>query len=69
MLQGSSRGERLARELKTPRLFTEIIQGVFCLGSELPRVVMEHVLPSVVRTEAAKATFGCRPSGDGIFAN
>ena len=76
MLQSSSRGERLARGLKTLRFFSKIIQGAgmscllsFYSGSESPRVAMEHVLPSVVRTEAAKAAFGCRRSGDGIFAN
>ncbi len=39
----------------------------FCSGSESPRVAMEHVPPSVVRTEAAKETLGCRPSGEGFF--
>jgi len=74
MRMGSSRGERLARELKTPRFFTENIQGVgkscllsFRSGSESPRVSIEHVLPSVVRTEAAKIAMGCRPSRDGVF--
>jgi hypothetical protein len=73
MLQSSSRGERLSRELKL-RGFQDIIQGVdkscprsFRSGSESPRVVMEHVLPSVVLTEAAKASFGCRSLGDGVF--
>ena len=74
MLQGSSRGERLARGPKTPLVFTDIIQGAckscllsFRSGSESPRVAMEHVPPSVVRTEAAKAALGCRPAGDGVF--
>jgi hypothetical protein len=76
MLQGSSRGERLARGLKTPRFCTDIIQGAgkscllsFRSESESPRVVMERVLPSVVRTEASKSALGCRPSGDEVFAN
>ena len=76
MLQDNSRGERLARGFKTPRFFTETIQGTgkscllsFPSNSESPRMVMEHVLPSVVPTEEAKASLGCRPSKDGIFAN
>ena len=76
MLQGSSRGERLARGLKLCDFFTEITQGAgkscllsFRSGSESPRVVIEHGLPSVDRTEAAKAAMGCRPSGDGFSAN
>ncbi len=39
----------------------------FRSGSESPRVVTEHVLPSVVRTEAVKAAMGCRPSEDGVL--
>ncbi len=39
----------------------------FRSGSESPRSVTEHVLPSVGRTEAAKAAMGHRPPGDGIF--
>ena len=61
-------------DLKLRGFFTDIIQGAgrrcllsFRSGSESPRVVIEHVLPSVVRTEAAKAAMGCRPSGDGVF--
>ena len=70
MLHGISHGERLARGLKTPRFFKKINQGVgrscllfFRSGSESPRLVMEHVLPSV----AAKAAMDCRPSGGGFF--
>ena len=37
------------------------------LRRESPRVVMEHVLPSVVRTEVAKAALDCRPSWNGVF--
>ncbi len=39
----------------------------FRSGSDSPRVVIEHGLPSVDRTEAAKASMGCRPSGEGVF--
>ncbi len=76
MLQGSSRGERLARGPKTALIFTEIIQGAYmsCLlsfpsGSESPRFAMEHVPPSVVRTEAAKAAWAVVLEGMGFFPN
>jgi hypothetical protein len=74
MLQGSSRGERLARGPKTPLVFTENIQGAYrsCLlsfrsGSESPRVAMEHVPPSVGRIEAAKAAWAVVMQGMGFF--
>jgi hypothetical protein len=61
-------------DLKLRGFFTDIIQGAgrrcllsFRSGSESPRVVIEHVLPSVVWAEAAKATMGCRPLRDEVF--
>ena len=63
-------------DLKLRGVLRRLLQGAgrscmlsFRSRSESPRVAMEHLLPSVVRTEAAKATFGYGPSGDGIFAN
>ncbi len=41
----------------------------FRSGSQSPRMAMEHLPPSVVRTEASKATWDVVLQGMGFFAN